>query len=746
MGNRVRLIGMLPVALLLVIGSLRSITAQEKATLTFEQIFKEGKPQLLAQLPTVSGWADEDRVLVTKRNRGDERQKVYALNWRTGDEQVYRDLEQFADSLPGGVRANSPSSNNESYTRLIYSADNDLYFLATETGKVVRLTRSPAEEKNPTLSPDGMRVAFTRDNDLYAIELATGKESRFTEDGGNRVYNGRASWVYYEEILGRASKYRAFWWSPDSKRILFYRFDDSKVPVFPLFDADGQHGNLEETPYPEVGDPNPEVRVGIVSLPDSGQVTWADFDQETDQYFGPPFWTPDGRQAFVQWMNRGQDTLIIYGVNPENGRKTSVYEETQPSWVEFCETIWFLTKNPGFILKSDRDGWAHLYSYDMNGKLRARLTRGDWAVDDVKTLNEKEGVLYFTAKKEASTRTDLYKVFLNGLGLARITSGTFTNTITMSPEGSAFVTRYSNSVTPTRLAVFSNKGKLLKELGDSKTPDFDRYRLAKNEMIRITTSDGYDLPASLMLPTGFDPAKKYPVLVSIYGGPLSATVSDSWRDLTSQWLAMEGVVQMSVDHRGSGHFGKKGAALMHRNLGKWEMNDYIEAIKWLRAQGYVDTTKVCITGGSYGGYVTCMALTYGAEYFTHGIASYSVTDWELYDSHYTERYMDSKEENPEGYAFGSVMTHADKYRGLLRIVHGTMDDNVHMQNSLQLVGKLEDLGKHFEFMLYPNGRHGWRGPKASHDRSETYRFYYRYLLEKEFPAEQFKSVRVGRPF
>jgi dipeptidyl-peptidase-4 len=265
-------------------------------------------------------------------------------------------------------------------------------------------------------------------------------------------------------------------------------------------------------------------------------------------------------------------------------------------------------------------------------------------------------------------------------------------------------------------------------------------------MIRIRTSDGYDLPASLMLPTSFDPRKRYPVLISIYGGPLSATVSDSWRDLTSQWLAMEGVIQMSVDHRGSGHFGKKGAALMHRNLGKWEMHDYIEAVKWLRAQGYVDTTKVCITGGSYGGYVTCMALTYGADYFTHGIASSSVTDWQLYDSHYTERYMDSKDENPEGYAFGSVMTHADKYKGLLRIVHGTMDDNVHMQNSIQLVDKLEDLGKHFEVMLYPNGRHGWRGPKASHDRSETYRFYYRYLLEKEFPAEQFKSVRVGRPF
>jgi dipeptidyl-peptidase-4 len=201
---------------------------------------------------------------------------------------------------------------------------------------------------------------------------------------------------------------------------------------------------------------------------------------------------------------------------------------------------------------------------------------------------------------------------------------------------------------------------------------------------------------------------------------------------------MEGVIQISIDHRGSGHFGKAGVALMHRNLGKWEMNDYIEVVKWLKEKPFVDSTKICITGGSYGGYVACLALTYGADYFTHGLALFSVTDYRLYDSHYTERYMDTPEENPEGYKNGSAMTYADRYKGMLRIVHGTMDDNVHMQNSIQLIDKLQDLKKHFEFMIYPGGRHGWGGPKAAHLRNETYRFYYTYLLEKEFPENLFK--------
>jgi dipeptidyl-peptidase-4 len=720
--------------------------AQEKKLPTFEQLFNNAEPRLIQRLPNITGWADDTHYLEMKRKEGDERPKLYAVDVKTGEEKAYRDLSGFRDLVGKGIELASPSSANESRTRLIYQKDKDLYFLNVSTKEFKRLTETPEEEKNPTLAPDGGAVAYTRGNDLYSIDLATGKETRYTSDGGEVVYNGWASWLYYEEILGRPSRYRAFWWSPDSKRIVFFRFDDTRVPEFPIYSSEGQHGLLEKERYPKAGDPNPAVRIGVVTSGDPRPPVWAAFDEAVDQYFGTPFWTPDGNQVLVQWMNRGEDTLKLFGINPKTGARKEIYAEHQPSWVGWFESIKFIGTSGDFILKSDRDGWAHLYRYSASGTLKNRLTSGEWAVSSVELVDAAKGVVYFTGKKESSTRTDLYRVGVDGKGLKRLTFGEYTHTVTLSPGGSYFVTRYGNLVTPMRAGVYAVSGTLIKDLGDSRTKEFDNYALAKTELVRVATPDGYALPMTITLPANLQPGKRYPVLISIYGGPGAGTVSERWGGLSSQWWAQEGIIQVAVDHRGSGHFGKTGEALMHRNLGKWEMNDYIEAVKWLRAKPYVDSTKVCITGGSYGGYVTAMALTYGADYFTHGIASLSVTDWQLYDSHYVERYMDTPAENPEGYKFGSVMTHAGKYRGLLRIIHGTMDDNVHMQNSLQLVDTLESLGKHFELMLYPGGRHGWGGSKAVHLRNETYRFYYEQLLAKPFPENLFANLRpqMGR--
>jgi len=716
-----------------------SLHAQEKKRLTFEQIFKNAEPRLTQSLPNIIGWADDNHYLEMKKKEGEKTAKVYAINVASGEEKVHQDLEQYATLADSGISVANPSSFNDAYTRLIYVKDKDVYFLDTEKKNFKRLTQTAAEEKNPTLSPDGNYVAFTRDNNLFAIEVNNGKEIQYTNDGADVVYSGWASWVYYEEILGRPSRYRAFWWSPDSRQLAFYRFDDAKVPVFPLYNSEGAHGFLENTRYPKSGDPNPEVRIGVVPVA-GGNVVWADFNEKDDQYFGTPFWTPDGKQLVVQWMNRGQDNLKLYAVDPVTGKKMEIYNETQSSWLEWFESMEFLAENKGFIIKSDKDGWSHLYLYGMDGKLKNRITQGNWRVTNVVQVDEKNRRVYFTARKEASTRTDLYRARFDGKELTRLTFGEFAHNTRLSSAGTYFITTYSNVSTPQKMALCKSGGPVVKELGDSKTEKFAEYELAKAELFRVTTPDGYNLPVQWTLPLNFDPNKKYPVLISIYGGPDAGTVSDSWRPqwLTAQWLAMEGVIQAAIDHRASGHFGKAGVALMHRNLGKWEMNDYIEVVKWLQAKPFVDKTKVCLTGGSYGGYVTCMALTYGADYFTHGIALYSVTDWKLYDTHYTERYMDTPAENPEGYKNGSVMTFANKYKGVLRIVHGTMDDNVHMQNSIQLIDALQNLGKPFEFMLYPGERHGWRGPKATHLRNDAYRFYYKYLLEKEFPESLFK--------
>jgi dipeptidyl-peptidase-4 len=715
--------------------------AQQKKIITPEMAFKSPAPVLTKQLPNISGWLDDKKYLLSKKKEGEDKPSTFIIDAsngkETGEKKPDVNWDEFKDVVTEGITASKPLLSNRENTKHLYVNENDLYLLDTKKKEFKRVTESPAEEKNPTFSPDGNRLAYTRDNNLFALDLNTGKETQFTNDASDVVYNGWAAWVYFEEIFGRPTRYRAFWWSPNSKEIAFYRFDETHVPMFPIYNSDGHHGTLERTRYPKAGDPNPMVKFGVANL-ESGNVVWADFNEQDDQYFGTPFWTPDGKELWTQWMNRLQNNVKIYQIDRTTGAKKEIYDEKQSSWVEWLDDLRFLKNGSGFIIKTDKDGWAHYYLYDMNGKLKNKITDGEWTVNNIEVLDEDNGLLYFTAKKEASTRTDLYKVRLNGKNLERLTFGNFTHSVRVSPGGSYFVTTYSNVATPSKMALCNNRGKVLRELGDTWQKDLDEYELAKTELITIPVSGGYNLPATITLPPQMDKTKKYPVLISVYGGPNSQNVSDGWRlSMQNQGLAAEGLIQFTVDHRGSGHFGKKGMASMYRNLGKWEMSDYSEAVEWLRKQPYVDAGKICITGGSYGGYVTAMALTAGADYFTHGIANFSVTDWKLYDTHYTERYMSTPQENPEGYEFGSVLTHAGKYKGLLRIVHGSTDDNVHFQNSLQLADTLENLGKHFEFMVYPNERHGWGPPKSDHSRMESIRFYYQYLLEKEFPEALF---------
>jgi dipeptidyl-peptidase-4 len=622
-----------------------------------------------------------------------------------------------------------------------YSKNNDLFIKLN--GTEVQLTNDKDKENNPTMSPDGNYVAFTKNNDLYSINVNTKKENRITSDGSDVILNGYASWVYTEEILGRRSAYRSFWWSPDSKHIAFFRSDDTNVPVYTITDGAGLHGLVEKERYPKVGDPNPEVKVGIVPA-DGGNVVWSDFNSKDDQYFGAPYWKPDGSSLLVQWMNRLQDNLIIYAVDPATGNKKEFYNEKQKTWIDLDDEggrIEFLKNGKGFILFSDATGWKHMYYYDMNGKLVNPITSGKFTVTGLTYVDEKNSVVYFTARsRENTARSDFYRVNLDGQKLQRLTFADANNTINISPNGSYFITTYNNVAAPNKMTLVSNKGKIIRNLGNSKAEDFDNYNLAKTELIRVKSDDGlYDLPMKVTWPVNMDKNKKYPVLISIYGGPNAGTVMDTWMLTgTQQWYAKEGLIQVSMDHRASGHFGKEGVNYMYHNLGYWEMKDYSTMVKWLIANGNADASKICITGFSYGGYMTCYALTYGSDVFTHGMAGGSVTDWNFYDSHYTERYMGTMVNNAEGYKTSSVLNYTDKYKGVLQIVHGVIDDNVHMQNSLRLIDKLEDAKKDFEFMIYPGGRHGWGGNKGQHFQNLKTKFIYKYLLEKEVPKSMLR--------
>lgn len=694
--------------------------AQQKQ-LSEAQLLRGARTAITTPLPQVLGWVDDNQLLINKKVHPDSAAKVYLVDGKTG-----KMTPASADLLK---KESQPTTS-------VTLRGNDIY--VTIPGQdAKRLTQTEETETNPTLSPDQQWVAFTRKNDLYTINIPSGKEYRITNDGTDLILNGYASWVYFEEILGRPTRYRSFWWSPDSKKIVFMRMDDTKVPLFPIYSETGQHGYSENTRYPKAGDPNPTVRIGITPV-DGGSVTWADFNEKDDQYFGMPYWTPDGQQLLVQWMNRGQDQLIIYHVDTRTGSKTPLYKEEQKTWIDLDDQggrITFLPGKKGFILQSDKDGWEQLYWHNMDGTLKNKITSGNNWSTSVKYIDTLKNVVYFTSRQENSARTDLYRVDLDGKNQLRLTFGDFTHNVSLSTKGTHFISTYSNAGTPDKMALLNNKGKLILELGDAKGADFSTTELAKTEIVRIPSADGlFQLPIRITWPLNYDPAKKYPVMINIYGGPNAGTVRDGWQfSGQTQWWAKEGLIQVAMDHRASGHFGKNGINYMHRNLGNWELKDWITIVKWLRENG-ADSARVGIAGFSYGGYMTCMALTAGAGYFTHGLAGGSVTDWKLYDTHYTERFMDTPAENPDGYAAGSVMTYANQYKGLLRIYHGTMDDNVHMQNSLQLVKKLQDTKKHFEFMLYPGGRHGWGGNQQSHSTNENNSFIYKHLLQKEMPA------------
>ena len=596
-------------------------------------------------------------------------------------------------------------------------------------------------------------LILTQTITFFIRNTETDKDIQLTTDGNENIKNGYASWVYMEEILGRGTRYRAFWWSPDSKKISYMRFDDSQVPTFPIYVIKDQRGYLENEHYPKPGDKNPEVKLGIVDI-ESKKTTWANFNEKDDQYFGTPVWTPAG-QLWAVWMNRGQDNLKIYNVDLNSGTKTELYDEKQTTWIDLDRgnRIEFLPSNTGFIMRSDKSGWEHFYLFDMKGKPINQITNGEFTVGNIYKVDEKAKTIYFNARKENSARWDLYSSSFDGKKLKRLSFGEYSFTgMNISPNNKYFTTAYSNISTPTTLAVLDMQGKVIREIANVKGDEFANYELPKKELVRVKSADGlFDLPVTITYPINFDANKKYPVLVSIYGGPNAGRIMDTWgSSATELWWAQEGMIQVVFDNRSSGHFGKRGMNYIHRQLGKYEIEDYMQCGKWLKERSFVDGTRLAITGGSFGGYITCMALTYGADVFTHGVANASVTDWQFYDTHYTERYMDTPKENPEGYKVTSVMTYADKLKGMLRIVHGTSDDNVHMQNSLVLVNKLEDLKKHFEFMLYPGERHGIGGnnrAKGEHNRTEAYNFYYQYLLKKPMP-EQFwqPTQQQARPF
>ncbi len=672
--------------------------AQQKKNLTLNEIVSipEG---INAPLPTVIKWEDNKNLLI--RKRGDNTPYLYDVKKKT-------------------------------YTPTEMS-------VATTTTPSVSIKGA----QNPTPSPDGTKIAFTRDNNLFIYDIASKSEKRLTSDGDELILNGWASWVYYEEILGRGSRYRAFWWSPDSEKIAFYRFDNSGVPMFPIYDSKGQNGSLSETRYPKAGQTNPTVKVGLIDLTSqTNNIVWADFNEKDDQYFGIPYWSGNSELFIIPWMPRDQNEMTIYKVDYKNGKKEGIYDEQQPTWIDWVSVASFTDE--GMYMVRDFELWEQIYYLSYDGSRYEKLTEGkNWNISIIKR-DEEAGLLFFTAQRDSRVRTDIYRLNLKTKEIDRISFGDYSfSGVRISPDNKHYVASYSNTATPTKLALVTlgKKKNEVEILGDSKGEKFDDYKLSLPKMLTLDTGDGFTLHAHVTYPVDMDSTKRYPVLFSIYGGPNSPQVRDGWRGISygSQMWANQGVIQVTMDSRTAGQNGKAGMNEAYQQLGVTGVKDFVMWAKYFKSKPYVDHDKIGIKGFSFGGTMSAYAVMAENEHFKYGIAGGGVYDWALYDTHYGERYMDTPQDNKDGYDRSRVTDMTKNYKGdktnMLKITHGTSDDNVHLQNSMQLVDALQKDGKMFELMLYPGAFHGYRGYHGTHASKSDLIFWYRYLLNSEPPKE-----------
>ena len=606
--------------------------------------------------------------------------------------------------------------------------------------------------ENPTFSPDSSKIAFTRGGDLYVVDVASGLERRLTFDGSSVISNGYASWVYFEEIFGRPSRYRAFWWSPDSRRIAFYRFDESHVPVFPIYSPFGDlGGSLRRTRYPKAGQDNPQVRIGFADLgSDAAPLVWADFNPEEDQYFGTPFWSDDSGALYVSREPRIQNTLDLYRVDAASGAKQAVYHEESPTWLDWIEGMLFTAKGL-YMVRSFETGWQQIYFLGYDGSLH-RLTDGpNWRVKLLRA--DISGNVWFTAERDSHVRQTLYRVDAKGRIVALTDPSLDVAGVSFSPDGKYFVASLSNFATPTQVWLMDSRASenprkrhlpsTSVKVADMAGEGFEAASYCLPESVSITTADGLELPGYIVYPRNFDPSKKYPVHVDIYGGPDTPLVRDRWYDPSRlAWWAENGIIELTADCRAAGHNGREGLDRIYRRLSEVEIRDFVAWADYLKSLPYVAPDRIGVEGFSFGGTMTARLVMEHSDAFHYGIAGGGVYDWALYDTHYTERFMETPGSNPEGYAATRVISHAASYpteyadssQGIapvmLKLTHGTGDDNVHYQNTLLLVDALEREGKRFELMIYPDGMHGYRGAQGKHSREADRAFWRKYLLRE----------------
>jgi dipeptidyl-peptidase-4 len=714
--------------------------AEEPKPLTIEAI--AGAGGITGRGPETLEWSpDSSRVSFIQRDAG-ENGELWYLDAATGKQGVLVSADKLGLLAPPVSKLKS-EQQKEAATRyaiagyhwapdsrhLLFDSQGQLWLYSLETSTATQITSVTDPISDPKFSPDGRRIAYLLKHDLYVQAPGKGRAVRLTKDGSNNLLNGEVDWVYEEELDVRSN----YFWSPDGQKILFLQMDESQVPTYPIEDFLPTHPTLYMEKYPKAGDPNPAVRLGVVGAA-GGKVKWLAVPAEArreegsvpdDGFYIPRFgWVRPGL-AYVQVLNRAQNQLDLYFVDAESGRSRRVLRESSKTWVDVNNDFQVLKSGDRFLWSSDRDGHQHLYLYSFDqanplggeAKLERQLTRGDFDVAGVEGVEEGAGMIYVVANAGDARQRQIYSLKLDGSGWRQVSQGEGTHSAEFAPDARHYIAGFSGLLTPPRTSVCAPGGACFK-LWESK--GVAAYGLIEPRFVDFKADDGTQLQATLILPPGATPEHKAPLIMNPYGGPQAQLVRNAWGGpnfLFDEILAKQGFAILVVDNRGMAGRGKKFAEPIFRNFGETELKDQLAALhQALERFPQLDGSRLGWWGWSYGGYMTLYALTH-SDLFRAGVSVAPVTDWRDYDSIYTERYMGVPRENEAGYQKSSPVNSAAGLQGRLLILHGTGDDNVHFQNTVQMVDALIAAGQQFDLMFYPGKTHGISG-KAS--RSHLY--------------------------
>jgi len=709
-------------AVLFLLSSSLPTLAQQKL-LTIDDIFDPAKRvNFNGTVPNIRWLKDGTHYLLSNdasRKDVPRLQRVDAVNGEAVPFMDAAKMEAAFAAIPGiSAKDAKQIANRGSYqmnnaeTAALVNFSKDLYYYEFGSDKAIRVTNNPNDEEvGETFSPDDHLIGFVRSNDMFVFDLARGTERRLTTGGGPKILNGRLDWVYQEELYGRGN-FEAYWWSPDSKMLAYLRLDENPVHEFTVVDHIPYHQTIEETPYPQAGDPNPLVQLGVVNAA-GGATRWVDNSKYTpaDFLIVRVSWSPDSGRVVYQAQNREQTFLDLNFADPATGKVNTGFRETSKTWVEAIDNPSWL-KDGSFLWQSARNGWRHLYHYDLDGKLLRQVTDGPWEVRSIDSVDEAKGVIYFSGTEHSHIALQTYQIKFDGTGLQRVTTAEGSHRATFGAGSKFFIDSWSDVNSPTQTRLYDTQGKLVRVIEENKVEALKQYKLGRAELLQVKTRDGFPMEAMMIKPPDFDPTKRYPVLEFTYSGPHAPQVRNGWGSTTYMWhqlMAQQGYIIWICDNRtGSGKVAESEWPV-YENFGELELRDLEDGLKWLKSQPYVDGERIGIWGWSYGGYMTSYALTHSQSFKT-GIAGGTVADWRDYDSIYTERYMRTPQNNPDGYKKSSPVTAAKDLHGKLLLIHGAIDDNVHIQNTVQFVYELQKAGKQFQLMVYPKSRHGVTDP------------------------------------